>query len=212
MIGFCLLPDGKMSSSTRNPYYLYSASETSLPPAFDLHRYITHVTRGITHFHGSFWPLPRRLSDAAFEAAEPPSEWIRYMRLQPEGFGPGYGRRRLASFDFDNMDAEVFGVAKRDGTRVQLFKYDKNVSGASFDNRPAEIAKVDTTEFKKLLDDPSRRLCMVPVYEWLSNRRKSIEVFGPLKGVCSYRVEFLVPIDLKHLAEERSSRPKFNFA
>ncbi|KAJ6507625.1 hypothetical protein DFH09DRAFT_1334423 [Mycena vulgaris] len=64
------------------------ASGTTLPPGFDLHRFITHVNRGITHFHDSYWPLPRRLSDADFEAAEPPNQWLRYMRLHHNGFFP----------------------------------------------------------------------------------------------------------------------------
>ncbi|KAJ7801346.1 hypothetical protein B0H14DRAFT_3489671 [Mycena olivaceomarginata] len=57
MAGFCSLPDGKMSfcHSTAS----YRTQEAALPPGFDLHRFITHVNRGITHFHGSFWPLSR---------------------------------------------------------------------------------------------------------------------------------------------------------
>ncbi|KAJ7679440.1 hypothetical protein DFH06DRAFT_1166635 [Mycena polygramma] len=116
MTRYCLLPGGKTP-----PYCgwhprssVYSASGTTLPPGFDLHRFITHVNRGITHFHGSYWPLPRRLSDAAFRAAEPPKQWLHYMRLYHHGF------QSLDEFD----DAlEIFGVTKRDGTQVPLYDY-----------------------------------------------------------------------------------------
>lgn len=58
----------------------------------------------------------------------------------------------------------VFAVVKRDGTTL-LYKYDNDISSASYSD--AAIAKVDPTEFKKLLDDPSRKLCMIPAYECL---------------------------------------------
>ncbi|KAJ6455350.1 hypothetical protein C8R45DRAFT_1111392 [Mycena sanguinolenta] len=45
IVGFCQLPEANL-----------------LPPNFDLHRYIPHVNRGVTHFHASFWPLPRKVS------------------------------------------------------------------------------------------------------------------------------------------------------
>jgi hypothetical protein len=60
----------------------------------------------------------------------------------------------------------VFAVVKRDGTTL-LYKYDNDISSASYSDRPAAIAKVDPTEFKKLLDDPSRKLCMIPAYKCL---------------------------------------------
>ncbi|KAJ7843929.1 hypothetical protein B0H13DRAFT_2412212 [Mycena leptocephala] len=129
---------------------------TALPPGFDLHRYITHVNRGITHFHGSFWPLPRRLSDSAFEAAEPPPEWLRYMLCHSAGFQ--YDTTLPESNTGVMM---VFAVVKRDGTTL-LYKYDNDISSAFYSDA---IAKVDPTEFKKLLDDPSRKLCMIPAYK-----------------------------------------------
>ncbi|KAJ7697536.1 hypothetical protein B0H14DRAFT_3529272 [Mycena olivaceomarginata] len=110
----------------------YRTQEAALPPGFDLHRFITHVNRGITHFHGSFWPLPRGLSDTAFEAAEPPREWLHYMLVHYDGVV------------FVGPDRQGFGVEKRDGARVLLYRY-----------------YIDTTEFKKLLDDPKRKVCMV---------------------------------------------------
>jgi hypothetical protein len=157
MVGFCLLPGGKMFSLEPEPDYCYSASGTPLPPSFDLHRYITHINREITHFHGSFWPLPRRLSDAAFEAAEAPKDWLRYMRLNCNGFQYVTG-----------ITSAVFGVAKGDGRQAPLYKYDKHVYEVAFDWRLEALAKVDTTEFKKLLDDPSRKVCLVPRCEHFS--------------------------------------------
>ncbi|KAJ7648473.1 hypothetical protein B0H17DRAFT_1148024 [Mycena rosella] len=148
MTGFCLLPEGKMLPLYEQESDYFSCTPGTFPPGFDLRHYITHVNRGITHFHGSFWPLSRRLSDSAFEAAEPPPEWIRYMLRHSQGF---------------YMVGEMFSVVKRDGTLVPLFKYDSTVSGASFYDRPAALAKVDSTEFKKLLDNPSRRLYIVPI-------------------------------------------------
>ncbi|KAJ7784330.1 hypothetical protein B0H16DRAFT_1492099 [Mycena metata] len=151
--GVCLLPDGGMSSQQSFPDYFYGDSGTCLPPGFDLHRFITHVNRGITHFHGSFWPLPRKLSDADFEAAKPSERWLRYMRIRPEGFEfQGY----------NGVVSYVFGVVKRNGKRVPLYGYDVDVFCVSFDSRIKALAKVDPTEFKKLLDDPGRKLCMVP--------------------------------------------------
>jgi hypothetical protein len=179
MIGFCVLPGGTVSSHMQDTFYCHSGSGKTLPPGFDLHRYITHLNRGITHFHGSFWPLPRRLSDTAFESAEPPPEWVDYMSQHSKGFDYNndfwqptwrgfqffdrYRRHRPAEFDFSKIVTEVFAVEKRDGTRVEQFKYDQHAShfGLHFE----AITKVDPTEFKKFLDDPSRRLCMVPACE-----------------------------------------------
>ncbi|KAJ7920183.1 hypothetical protein B0H13DRAFT_2425645 [Mycena leptocephala] len=123
------------------------SSGTTLPPGFDLHRLITHINRGITHFHGSFWPLPRRLSDAAFTAAEPPPEWLQNMRRHAAGF----------LYVADGLAPEVLGIEKRDGTHVPLYKFDQRTNQIAFDSRLPELAKIDTTEFKKLLDDPSRK-------------------------------------------------------
>ncbi|KAJ7435285.1 hypothetical protein FB451DRAFT_1194757 [Mycena latifolia] len=97
MTGYCVLPGATprapyTCSSMHHPYtwrpthYSYNPSSTALPPGFDLDRLLLHINRGITHFHGSYWPLPFKLSDADFEAAEPPEQWFRYMRLLPHGF------------------------------------------------------------------------------------------------------------------------------
>ncbi|KAJ7127618.1 hypothetical protein C8R44DRAFT_873447 [Mycena epipterygia] len=172
MTGYCLLPGAKMP-----PRYgwqpiscTYGAGGTTLPPGFDLHRFITHVNRGITHFHGSYWPLPLRLSDADFAAAEPPNQWLRHMRLHHYGFLP------IDKFE-DTL--EVFGVVKRDGTQVPLYEYnhpDSEWNGifapAKFDSLLEEMAKTDATEFKKFLDDPSRKLCVIPRKEKPSQKSK----------------------------------------
>ncbi|KAJ7679441.1 hypothetical protein DFH06DRAFT_1415594 [Mycena polygramma] len=158
--GFCLLPGSNMLSYLPHacePYYFHD-NDITLPPGFDLHRLITHLNRGITHFHGSFWPLPRRLSDNDFEAAAPPPEWVGYMRHHSSGF--------TFDLNMNTVATHLFCVEKRDGSYTQLFKFDENVSRTPFDSRLKAIAEVDATEFKKLLDDPSRRLRMVSVCEY----------------------------------------------
>ncbi|KAJ7679431.1 hypothetical protein DFH06DRAFT_1121127 [Mycena polygramma] len=175
--GFCLLPRSNMLSylpHAREPYYFHD-NDITLPPDFDLHRLITHLNRGITHFHGSFWPLPRRLSDNDFEAAAPPPEWVRYMRHHNSGF----------TFDFNmtTVATELFCVEKRDGSYTELFKYDENVSRTPFDSRLKTIAEIDATEFKKLLDDSSRRLRMVSLCEYPIGSRYSFANAGPTEAV-----------------------------
>ncbi|KAJ7693733.1 hypothetical protein B0H14DRAFT_3531047 [Mycena olivaceomarginata] len=147
--GFCVFPNGEISSYRRDPNYFYCCERITLPPGFDLHRFITHINRGITHFHGSFWPLPRRLSDAAFEEAEASEQWLRYMRLNGSGF------QYLGI-------THIFGVEKRDGKRIPLFKYDTDVRDTWWDCRLKALAKVNATEFKKFLDDPSRKIRTIP--------------------------------------------------
>ncbi|KAJ6553483.1 hypothetical protein DFH09DRAFT_1366131 [Mycena vulgaris] len=93
-MGFCWLPGGKMSSHRDALQFLHS--ETTLPPEFNLHRLITQINRGITHFH------------------EAPPEWLHYMRNHTNGF-----------CYVEGILPEVFGVEKRDGTRVPLYKYDQ---------------------------------------------------------------------------------------
>ncbi|KAJ7769838.1 hypothetical protein B0H16DRAFT_1516575 [Mycena metata] len=112
MVGYCSLPDGTTSDCTNNALYrTVDPQEAPLPPGFDLQRFITHVNRGITHFHGSFWPFPRRLSDAAFADAQPPKDWVSYMKMNYDGFV------------FVGPDRMGFGVEKRDGTRTPLYRY-----------------------------------------------------------------------------------------
>jgi hypothetical protein len=79
-------------------------------------------------------------------------------------------RRHAAGFLYvaDGLAPEVFGVENRDGTRVPLYKFNQCTNQIAFDSRLPELAKIDTTEFKKLLDDPSRKMCMVPGYDRLS--------------------------------------------
>lgn len=168
MAGYCVLPGATPRApytcySMHHPYtwkpthYSYNPSGTALPPGFDLDRLISHINRGITHFHGSYWPLPFKLSDADFEAAKPPDQWLRYMRLHPHGFQP---------VDRYNNLWEVFGVEKRDGTRVPLYDYSEELAKLPSDRDSSDsvleaLGKVDPTEFKKFLDDPERKLCVI---------------------------------------------------
>ncbi|KAJ7161129.1 hypothetical protein C8R46DRAFT_1194446 [Mycena filopes] len=79
-VGWCLLPGGKTSQSQMWTIPCADALTEVLPPGFDLHRYLTHVNRGITHFHASFWPLSRHwhLSDDDLEYAMVPAGWREY--------------------------------------------------------------------------------------------------------------------------------------
>ncbi|KAJ7742831.1 hypothetical protein B0H16DRAFT_1463913 [Mycena metata] len=91
-------------------------------------------------------PLPRALSDAAFAAANPPKEWFLYMGVRWEGFV------------FVGPDRMGFGVEKRNGAHEPLYRYYVR------EEQLAELAKIDTTEFKKLLDDSKRKsrgVCLV---------------------------------------------------
>ncbi|KAJ7331338.1 hypothetical protein DFH08DRAFT_307595 [Mycena albidolilacea] len=83
LVGFCMLPNGKMADTQMwriplGPDHSQVRNST-LPPNFDLHRYITHVNRGVTHFHASFWALPRDISDSDLESADPPPEYDSYL-------------------------------------------------------------------------------------------------------------------------------------
>ncbi|KAJ7899358.1 hypothetical protein B0H13DRAFT_2030825 [Mycena leptocephala] len=114
LVGACLLPGGVVSETQmwlipHGPLL----TDTVLPPDFDLHRYITHVNRGITHFHASFWPLPRNISDADLDAARPSEAWVKYAQRHHMGLSGLKGQG-------------VIGIEKPDGTRVPLYKYSAN--------------------------------------------------------------------------------------
>ncbi|KAJ7661714.1 hypothetical protein B0H17DRAFT_1144592 [Mycena rosella] len=81
LVGFCDLPNGQHSDTQLWILPVdHRVADIILPPNFDLHRYITHVNRGVTHFHASFWPLSRDISDPALDAAEQPPAYIAYAR------------------------------------------------------------------------------------------------------------------------------------
>ncbi|KAJ6560245.1 hypothetical protein B0H19DRAFT_1069918 [Mycena capillaripes] len=144
-VGYCLLPTGKMADTqqwiiptTPNDPRL---ERTVLPPNFDLHRYITHVNRGVTHFHASFWELGRDMSDAELESAEQPPVYCRYA--------------------FDHLIAlsglkgqGVIGVVNEDGSRTPIFK--RAASGHIRVCAPGETDSDGPAAYKKLLTDPSR--------------------------------------------------------
>ncbi|KAJ7778102.1 FAD binding domain-containing protein [Mycena metata] len=113
----------------------------SLPPGFDLHRYITHVNRGITHFHASFLPLPRDISDADLDAAQISSAWMDYA-------GPHH--QSISGLTGQN----VIGIERPDGTRVPVYKW--SVNGHVRKCAPGETDSEGPEEFKKLVVDPSR--------------------------------------------------------
>ncbi|KAF8152846.1 hypothetical protein K438DRAFT_2078958 [Mycena galopus ATCC 62051] len=153
MTGFCLLPGGGIPppyTSEAN----YQFAGTALPPGFDLHRYITHVNSQLQH-------------NALPWAAEPPPEWLRYMLCHSAGFQyTNFSKVLATSSRVQDRGIMMFVVIKCNGTTL-LYKYNNNISSALCSNCPAAIAKVDLTEFKKLLDDPSWKLCMIPAYKCL---------------------------------------------
>lgn len=155
LVGFCRLPRPyKLSENQlwKLPISSISEGEDVLPPAFDLHRYITHVNRGITHFHASFWPLPRDISDAELEDPElqPPEEWISYASRH---------HRTISGLSGQG----VVGIELPDGTRVPIYKLGAN--GHFRRCAPGETDTNGADEFKKLLVDPSRMVRML--FGWL---------------------------------------------
>ncbi|KAJ7105394.1 hypothetical protein C8R43DRAFT_1046725 [Mycena crocata] len=151
LVGFCRLPGGVVSETQMwtlllDPPGPLTIDTYALPPDFDLHRYITHVNRGITHFHASFWPLPRKISDAELDAAAPSKEWMTYARQHHMGLSGLKGQG-------------VIGIQKPDGTRVPLYKYSQN--GHFRRCAPGETDMEGPEEFKKLPVDPSRMVRMI---------------------------------------------------
>jgi hypothetical protein len=137
-VGFCKLPNGKTADSQLWILPIPILHEIVLPPNFDLHRYITHVNRGITHFHASFYPIPRGISDADLEALRFPNEWFRYaFRLNGS-----------------IKTSRVVGILNEDGSRTPLYKWARN--GHFRVAAPGETDKDGPEEFKKHLVDPSR--------------------------------------------------------
>ncbi|KAJ6526750.1 hypothetical protein B0H19DRAFT_1084334 [Mycena capillaripes] len=115
------------------------------------------------------------LPSEAYLLAEPPPEWLRYMLCHSAGFQYDNFLQRILFIDrywrrlpkYNTGLIMVFAVVKRDGTTL-LYKYDNDISSALYSDCLAAIAKVDLTEFEKLLDDPTRKLCMIPAYKCLS--------------------------------------------
>ncbi|KAJ7112951.1 hypothetical protein C8R44DRAFT_856029 [Mycena epipterygia] len=141
-VGYCVLPNGEMADTQ-----MWSIPEgphlatTILPPNFDLHRYITHVNRGVTHFHASFWPLPRDISDSDLEAAAAPAAYSAYW------FGHHLVLSRLKG-------QGVIGTVNEDGTRTPLYKQGQN--GHIRKCAPGETDTEGPEAYKKHLVNPSR--------------------------------------------------------
>ncbi|KAJ7816847.1 hypothetical protein B0H14DRAFT_3475024 [Mycena olivaceomarginata] len=115
-----------------------------LPPGFDLNRYITHVNRGITHFHASFWPLPRSISDADLESAKPPSgleEHTSHHHSLLAGLKGGGGVGHIAA----------------DGTRTPVYK----CSGHFRRCAPGETDTDGPVEFQKALVNPNQMVRLI---------------------------------------------------
>ncbi|KAJ7853702.1 hypothetical protein B0H14DRAFT_3136801 [Mycena olivaceomarginata] len=118
--------------------------EDVLPPAFDLHRYITHVNRGITHFHASFWPLPR--DSFRCGAGRPGTSAAGRME---------FPMLRGTTGTISGLRGQgVVGIELPDGTRVPIYKVGAN--GHFRRCAPGETDTDGAEEFKKLLVDPSR--------------------------------------------------------
>ncbi|KAJ6589229.1 hypothetical protein B0H19DRAFT_1248788 [Mycena capillaripes] len=150
MVGFCRFPNGQEGQTQMwiipvGPLL----TDPVLPPGFNFHRYITHVNRGITHFHASFWPVPRNISDADLEAAVPPLGWA------------GYAWRNYVALS-GLTGQGVIGIEHPDGSRTPIYKWSQN--GHFRRCAPGETDTDGPEEFKKLLVDPSRMVRMLYPY------------------------------------------------
>jgi hypothetical protein len=145
-----MLPNGKMADTQMwriplGPDHSQLRNST-LPPDFDLHRYITHVNRGVTHFHASFWALPREISDSDLESADPPPEYDSYLfdhHLAISGL----------------MGQGVIGIMDEHGNRTPIIK--TGLAGHVRLCAPGETDTERAAAYRKLLADPSRIVKML---------------------------------------------------
>ncbi|KAJ7897706.1 hypothetical protein B0H14DRAFT_2557687 [Mycena olivaceomarginata] len=147
LVGFCMLPNDKMADTQMwriplGPDHSQLRNST-LPPNFDLHRYITHINRGVTHFHASFWALPRDISDSDLESADPLPEYDSYL------------------FDHHLAISGLMGQGIMDehGNRTPIIKI-----GLAVHVRLCAPGEADTegaAAYRKLLVDPSRIVKML---------------------------------------------------
>ncbi|KAJ7147225.1 hypothetical protein C8R46DRAFT_1129723, partial [Mycena filopes] len=156
MSGWCSLPGDQVSATQMWTYDRVDATTHVLPPGFTLNRYITHVNRGITHFHASFWPLPRHLSDADVESTQPSQEWKAHAARHD---------RLLAGL---KGGQEIIGRIHADGTREPWYKG----SGGGHFRRcaPGETDMDGPPESKKPLLDPSKMVQLIS---------KHLDIFEP---------------------------------
>lgn len=147
MVGWCDLPNDETSGTQLWTWDVSHATSHLLPPGFDLNRYVSHVNRGITHFHASWIPLPRNISDADIESAEMPEEWWEYTARHNHllaGMKGGQG---------------IIGYIYPDGTRKPIYKWDN--SGHFRHCTPGETDFEGAAEFKKQLVDPSKMVRLI---------------------------------------------------
>ncbi|KAJ7728331.1 hypothetical protein B0H16DRAFT_1777737 [Mycena metata] len=153
LVGYCMLPNGKLADTQLWLISIPRLYSHILPPNFDLHQYITHVNRGVTHFHASFWNISRDISDSELEVAEPPDSYCDYAfsHLQTVSGLKGQG---------------VIGIQNEDGTRTPLFK--RAQSGHIRKCAPGETDSDGPAAYKKLIADPSRivKKIMVDLDAW----------------------------------------------
>jgi hypothetical protein len=128
-------------------YESHKAADYVLPPGFDLNRYVSHVNRGITHFHASFWPVPRNISDVDLESAEPPPGWKEYAARHKFLFAGLKG------------GGGTLGCINADGTREPIYKFSN--SGHFRRCAPGETDTEGPVEFQKAVVDPSRMVRLI---------------------------------------------------
>lgn len=147
MAGWCSLPGDETSGMQMWVFPASDVAEHVLPPGFDLNRYVTHVNRGITHFHASFWPLPRNIADADLESAEIPPGWREYMVRHHVGLSGLRGGQGL------------IGYVHPDGRREPIYKF--NGGGHFRRCAPGETDSEGPAEFKKAIVDPSKMVRLI---------------------------------------------------
>ncbi|KAJ7258159.1 hypothetical protein C8J57DRAFT_1341276 [Mycena rebaudengoi] len=142
---------GFVKGSSRNPQKMVERTDTDhfkilvgwcALPGGETSAMQTHVNRGITHFHASFWPLPRHISDADVDTAKPPPGWMEYVERHDmllSGLKGGQG---------------LIGRINPDGTRVPLFKF--GPSGHFRACAPGETDTEGPAEFQKPLVSPTK--------------------------------------------------------
>ncbi|KAJ6455353.1 hypothetical protein C8R45DRAFT_1111394 [Mycena sanguinolenta] len=155
IVGFCRLPEVGLSQ-IQLWYPSVSTIKTNLlPPNFDLHRYITHVNHGITHFHASFWPLTRHVLTSMTEVEQDEAEKDAPSALL------GYASRHRQVL-FGGEEQGVASLLQSYGARVPSFKRNTSAKNGYFSScAPGETDTDSPGEFKTLVVDPSRMVRML---------------------------------------------------
>ncbi|KAF7354757.1 Mynd domain protein [Mycena sanguinolenta] len=155
IVGFCRLPEVGLSQVQLWCPSVSTIKADFLPPNFDLHRYITHVNRGITHFHASFWPLPRNVLMNMTEVEEDEVEKGASSALSD------YASRHHEVL-FGRQGQGVASLLQSDGAKVPSFKRNQSAKSGYFRScAPGETDANDSEDFKKLVVDPSRMVRML---------------------------------------------------